>query len=131
MSYPASAGAAGTANGAVERMVLLGLTSRIIPKMVGARRRGEKCACAEGVRLAEREARTAKRPQGPAVLGLVSGDLVALSIHRTFVCADVIPFLLRRDHFPWRYTQTIPSAFLSFSCATPPTKPLVSVPHIK
>ena len=32
--------AAETANGAVERMVLLGLTSRIIPKMVRARRRG-------------------------------------------------------------------------------------------
>ena len=31
MSCPASAGAAETANGAVERMVLLGLTSRIIP----------------------------------------------------------------------------------------------------
>ena len=30
------------------------------------RRSGEECACAEGVRLAEREARTAKRPQGPA-----------------------------------------------------------------
>ena len=30
-SCPASAGAAETANGAVERMVLLGLTSRIIP----------------------------------------------------------------------------------------------------
>ena len=31
---PASAGAAETANGAVERMVLLGLTSRIIPNFV-------------------------------------------------------------------------------------------------
>ncbi len=41
MSCPASAGAAETANGAVERMVLLGLTSRIIPKLCGARRRGE------------------------------------------------------------------------------------------
>ncbi len=34
MSYPASAGAAETANGAVARMVLLGLTSRIIPNFV-------------------------------------------------------------------------------------------------
>ena len=42
-----------------------------------ARLSGEKCACAEGVRLAEREARTAKRPQGPAVFGLVAGDFVA------------------------------------------------------
>ena len=56
-----SAGAAETANGAVERMVLLGLTPRIIPKMVVARRRGEKCACAEGVRLAEHEPRSGRK----------------------------------------------------------------------
>ena len=36
---PASAGAAETANGAVERMVLLGLTSRIISNLGGARQR--------------------------------------------------------------------------------------------
>ena len=40
MPCPASAGAAETANGAVERMVLLGLTSRIISKTAGARQRG-------------------------------------------------------------------------------------------
>ena len=53
MSYPASAGAAETANGAVERMVLLGLTARIISKMGGARLSGE------------------------AGFGLVAGDFVA------------------------------------------------------
>ena len=41
MPCPTSAGAAETANGAVERMVLLGLTARIISNLVGARRRGE------------------------------------------------------------------------------------------
>ena len=39
LPYPASAGAAETANGAVERMVLLGLTSRIISNLGGARQR--------------------------------------------------------------------------------------------
>ena len=39
MSCPASAGAAETANGAVERMVLLGLTSRIIPNFAAMRSR--------------------------------------------------------------------------------------------
>ena len=39
MPCPASAGAAETANGAVERMVLLGLTSRIIPNFAAMRLR--------------------------------------------------------------------------------------------
>ena len=48
MPCPASAGAAETANGAVERMVLLGLTSRIIPNFAAMRlRRGRNQAAAE------------------------------------------------------------------------------------
>ena len=48
MSCPASAGAAETANGAVERMVLLGLTSRIIPNFAAMRsRRGRNQAAAQ------------------------------------------------------------------------------------
>ena len=48
MPCPASAGAAETANGAVERMVLLGLTSRIIPNFAAMRsRRGRNQAAAQ------------------------------------------------------------------------------------
>ena len=48
MPCPASAGAAETANGAVERMVLLGLTSRIIPNFAAMRsRRGRNQSAAQ------------------------------------------------------------------------------------
>ena len=69
-SCPASAGAAETANGAVERMVLLGLTSRIIPNFAAMRsRRGRNQLPRKPPRLpttlthAQRQAYTVKKIQ--------------------------------------------------------------------